>query len=553
MVMLDEIYALIESEPIYEPSLEGASLTESLDLNDDDYNGLQILLRQTMQHPILSKEQEQELFGSITNGTSDDAKREAKHQIILHNQKLVLSQAKQFRGRGLELSDLIQEGNLGLIVAIDKFEPQRGLKFSTYALWWIRQAIMRAIRDKGTIVRIPSSNYDLYKRLQNTREQLTKFTGTEPTLSELAEASGMSRKRVKEIILSMQAEEYLDEEVFDESDEATRLDQLPDDNRASPAEIVNRDLFAEQFASLMSKSLSEREAVILQRHYGLFDDETRTLAEIGAELGLSRERVRQIEAEVLSRIKARSDSTADGLIEALSRLPLPDAVTGEHCGVCGQRLDGANFKYCSDQCRRQVVYEQGGISPTEIRAQRLSLMLTQGQLAARIGVTKKTIGSWERGVNKPSFEHYDKLCSFFDRHKQKRLTACKVRGTRLREFRQELGWSQQQLAEVLGVSPVTIRTWEWNRHQPDFLSQKKLMALFNNPNKLVKAISPQLLLFNPSDSGTNNAPTRKSGLKTPAPTRRVLRLSATSEAKHRSRNRTSKSIPTEEQHQLALW
>jgi RNA polymerase primary sigma factor len=195
--MLEDIYALISEESIYEPDLEDYSLTESLAIDDNDYNGLQILIRQTMHHSILTKEQEQELFRIIKNGTSDDAKISAKHQIILHNQKLVLSQAKQFRGRGLELSDLIQEGNLGLIVAIDKFEPERDLRFSTYAIWWIRQVILRAIRDKGKIVRIPSSNYDLYKRLQNTREQMIKFTGTEPTLSELAEASGLSRRRVK--------------------------------------------------------------------------------------------------------------------------------------------------------------------------------------------------------------------------------------------------------------------------------------------------------------------------------------------------------------------
>jgi RNA polymerase sigma factor (sigma-70 family) len=199
MPMLDDIYALISDESIYEPDLEGDYLTESIYIDEEDYNGLQILIRHTMQHPILSKEQEQELFRIITNGTSEDAKIEAQHQIILHNQKLVLSQAKQFRGRGLELSDLIQEGNLGLIVAIDKFDPERDFRFSTYAIWWIRQVIQRAIRDKGTIVRKPSSNYDLYRRLQKTREQLIKFTGKEPNFSELAEASSLSRRRVKEI------------------------------------------------------------------------------------------------------------------------------------------------------------------------------------------------------------------------------------------------------------------------------------------------------------------------------------------------------------------
>jgi len=413
MPMLEDIYAIIESEEIKEPDLSIDAIYLPY-LDYDEYNGLQLLLRQTMKHPILSKEQEKELFFIIKNGVSKASRIEARNQIILHNQKLVLSIAKLYRGRGLELEDLIQEGNLGLIVAIDKFDPERNFKFSTYAIWWIRQVIIRAIRDKGKIVRIPSSNYDLYKRLQKTREQLIKFTGTEPTFSELAEASGMSRRRVKEIIISMQVEEYLGDYVFSEDDSVTFLDQLPDEQRTSPAEIVHREIFSEQFSKLISNSFSEREAFIINRRYGLFDDDEQTLAEIGKELGISRERVRQIQQGVLSRIKARTTSE-ESLIEAIEKLS--KITPSSHCLVCGRKLLSKEHKYCSDQCRRKVMYEHGGVNPKEIRAKRLSLWLTQRQLAEKIGVTKETIGTWERGINKPNFYHYDKLYSFFDEHK----------------------------------------------------------------------------------------------------------------------------------------
>ena len=485
--MLNEINDFIETEIINEPDLSIDPDSESLPIYENDYRGLQILMRQTMRHPILTKEQEQELFFTIKNSAEDDAKIEGRNQLILHNQRLVLSIARLYRGRGLELEDLIQEGNLGLIIAIDKFEPERNLRFSTYAVWWIRQVIVRATRNKGTTVRIPSSNYDLYKRLQRTREQLIKFTGKEPTFSELAEASSMSRRRLKEIIVSMQVEEYLDEYVFDEEDGVTRLDLIAADKRANPAEIVSKKVFSEQFESLISSSLDEREAFIIKRHYGLFDDETHTLREIGKELGISRERVRQIEQNVLDRIKAKTTSSGS-FQEAMQKLSQIPPTKPTHCLVCGKKLRGNEYKYCSDRCRRKVMYEQGKIDPKEIRTLRLALMLSQRQLAAKIGVTKEAIGTWERGINKPNFEHYDKLFSFFDKHREEIDKAFKVTGNSLREFKESLGISQKQLAEFLGVSAVTIRNWERNRNEPDFFYQQKLREIFKNPQKLKEEV-----------------------------------------------------------------
>lgn len=497
--MLEDIYALIESEDRKEPDLSIDAIYWP-HLNYDEYNGFQLLLRQTMKHPILSKEQEKELFKLIKNGVSKETRIEARNQLILHNQKLVLSIARLYRGRGLELEDLIQEGNIGLIVAIDKFDPKRNLRFSTYAVWWIRQVIIRAIRDKGKIVRIPSSNYDLYKRLQKTREQLIRFTGEEPTFSELAEASGMSRRRVKEIIISMQVEEYLDEYVFGEGDEVTRLDLIADERRASPSEIVHKEIFSEQFSDLISKSFSEREAFIIKRRYGLFDDEMHTLSEIGKELSISRERVRQIQQGVLDRIKKRTTSE-ESLIEAIEKLS--KITPSKNCLVCGRKLRGKEHKYCSDRCRRKVMYEHGGVNPKEIRAKRLALMLTQGQLAEKIGVAKATIGAWERGFNKPNFDYYEKLFSFFDKRNKEIDQALRigVTGKLLRELREELGFSQKQLSEYLGVSKVTIGNWERNKNEPSFLYQRKFFEIFKSPYKLQrmkKVQAKQLPLFDVS-------------------------------------------------------
>ena len=189
----------------------------------EDLNLLNCLFKKTLQHPVLEKDKEQELFSIIKNGESYEAIAEgvghashaieARNQLMLHNQRLILSVARGYRGRGLPLEDLIQEGNIGLIIAIDRFDPSRNLRFSTYAIWWIRQVIQRAVRNKGTVVRRPSPTYDQYTRLQRTREQLIRFLGKEPSTDELAEASSISRGRLEKILTLMQVESYLDTEV----------------------------------------------------------------------------------------------------------------------------------------------------------------------------------------------------------------------------------------------------------------------------------------------------------------------------------------------------
>jgi DNA-binding transcriptional regulator YiaG len=212
--------------------------------------------------------------------------------------------------------------------------------------------------------------------------------------------------------------------------------------------------------------------------------------------------VRQIQQGVLSRIKARMTSE-ESLIEAIEKFK--KITPQKNCLVCGRKLISQEHKYCSDQCRRKVMYEHGGVNKEEIRAKRLALMLTQAQLAAYIGVTKETIRSWENGITKPNFYNFLKLCSFFDKNKTEIAKVYKITGGSLREFRESFGLSQRQLAEFLGVSNVTISSWERKKNKPDFFYQRKLREIFKNPQKLKSAISPkeqsknfQLMLFDVS-------------------------------------------------------
>ena len=515
--MNNVIDELIERETETYLDLE-EDISSILSLDGEDYHGLQLLIRQVMRHPILSREQEQELFQIIQNGGDYHSRLQARSEIILHNQKLVFSVAKQYRSRDLALEDLIQEGNIGLIIATDKFDPTRGVKFSTYAIWWIRQAILRGIKSKGRTVRIPEHLYGKFNHLKKTIEQLRRFSGQEPSLDEIAEASSMSRAKIEQLITMMQVETSLDREIYDDSENsATILDFIPDEN-ATPAEIVSQKVFDEQLEALISSSLNEREAEIIKRRFGFFDGEEQTLETIAQEFGLSKERVRQIEASILGRIKAtsafgaaaaatqsapRSDDIttdkaarkayrseeavshrADKLIEVFEKLQKISDVKDKHCLVCGKKLKGESRKYCRERCRRQVIYEQGGVK--YIRTQRQALLLSQRQLAAKIGVTKETISSWERGLTKPDFKRFDKLLTFFEN--QTAIVNHKITGSSISEFRLQLRISQRQLATFLGVTKETIGSWERGINKPCFVNQKKLREVKENPDRLTRGI-----------------------------------------------------------------
>ena len=351
----------IEDEQILEDNISSL-----LALQGEQYYGLKLLIRQTMQHPVLSREQEQDLFEVIRNGVDEDAKLEARNQLILHNQRFVFSIAKRYRGKGLDLEDLIQEGNMGLIVAVDKFDLTKGFRFSTYAIWWIRQAISRAVRDKGRNIRRPDYIYDKFHKLNKMRDQLTRFLGKEPSLDELAEASSMSKSQIEELITIMQVEACLDAPI-DETDKRNTLADLIPDDTATPAEIVSKKLFDEQLESLITSSLNDREAEIIKRRFGFSNYDEQTFSAIGKEFVLSRERVRQIQEEVFGRIRARANALPDGtddeerLIQALSKSKHPGnklknrvAIirTQKRCVICASQLPPKARKYCCDECRR---------------------------------------------------------------------------------------------------------------------------------------------------------------------------------------------------------
>jgi len=472
--------------------------------SSDDYNGFQIMCRLLMRHPVLPREEEQRLLQVATDLSACDAqagggssaeKLRARDTLLLYNQRLVFDVAKRYKFAGcLTIEDLIQEGSIGLIKAIEHFDLSKGAKFSTYAVWWVRQAITRAIEETGDTIRKPGSTHSFYKRLQKIREQLKRFTGGEPTYEDLAEASGLKLSFVKDVLNGMQLATSLDKPLFDDNDVQTVLNSIPDDG-VTPADIVSERVFDEQLEALISSNLDEKEAQIIKRGFGLFGHEEETLSEIGKDLGISRERVRQIKEEILFKIKEKTGSDdevdlAEAFIKMGKRRKDAD-LKRERCEICGKKLPELEWKYCSDQCRRRVIYEQRRIDGKDIRAKRKALMLSQRQLAAKIGVTKQTIGAWERGVTKPDFENFEKLTGFFDKHASEISRACRVTGDFLRDLRESYGLSQRQFAKILGVSTVTVGNWERNCHEPDFSYQKKLRSIANNPGNITEEIPPR--------------------------------------------------------------
>ena len=333
------------------PKLE-QDFSDSLYIHADEYHGFQILLRQTMQHSILSRKQEQEYFETIQNGAGDDMKIEARNQIIIHNQKLVFSIARHYRGRGLELEDLIQEGNLGLIVAIQKFDPDKGFKLSTYATWWVRQAIVRAIDDKANVVRKPSYLSWHKSRILKAKDELRRFLGREPDLDELAQACGLSRSKISRAFLALQAETYLDTEL-DDSGDYTIGDLVIDERTSTPAEIVSDRVFEEQLQELLSAHFDKRKLKIINRRWGFDGMEPETLEKIGKRFKLSRERVRQIVGEFKD-IVGEGDSIST-IIEKLSKSKKAHERKKRRCQVCRKRLKKNQWQYCSDQCRETII------------------------------------------------------------------------------------------------------------------------------------------------------------------------------------------------------
>lgn len=370
--------------------LKEADFSDGLYRNGENYHGFQLLLRQTMQHPILSKKQEQEYFAVIQNGADNASKLEARNQIIIHNQKLVLSIAMRYRGRGMELEDLIQEGNLGLIVAIQRFDPAKGFKFSTYAIWWVRQAIIRAIEEKANVVRKPSYLYYQKSRISKAREELFRFLGREPDFSELAEACGMSRSKLEKILLSLQAETYLDADLETDDDGVDTISSFIADERiATPAEIVSDRVFEEQLEELLSAHFNKKKFNIIKRRLGFDGGEPETLEKIGKRFKLSRERVRQIEKELkdIAGNNPQGDSIST-IIEKLSKSKKALQRKKGRCQVCGKRLSRDKWQYCSDQCREKIIAKHQ-ITATSMDKQKHPPILSKSDLPVQYTQTSE--------------------------------------------------------------------------------------------------------------------------------------------------------------------
>lgn len=257
---------------------------------------VRMYLREIGKVPLLTQEQEQELAKRIAQGDQEAAK-----QMTEANLRLVVSIAKRYVGRGMQLLDLIQEGNLGLLKAVEKYDFTKGFKFSTYATWWVRQAITRALADQARTIRIPVHMVETMNKLTQCSRKLQQELGREPTVEELSKTMRMTPERINEI-RQMCMEPVSLESPVGEEDDSHLGDFIEDNTGAQPADAVSRAMLRQQLMEILD-TLSEREAKVLRLRYGLDDGRPRTLEEVGKEFNVTRERVRQIEAKALRKIR----------------------------------------------------------------------------------------------------------------------------------------------------------------------------------------------------------------------------------------------------------
>jgi RNA polymerase primary sigma factor len=322
----EEAEELLDPRALYEDLIKDAGYQQALDT--DDVVGL--YLKEAGRVPLLTADEEVALarrmesgqfartqlreMRAMGNGLTDDMVREledliedgeaAQEYLVRANSRLVISVAKKYIGRGVHFLDLIQEGNIGLIRAARKFEYRRGHKFSTYATWWIRQAVSRAVADQGRTIRVPVHMGDQINRLRRVSTQLTQELGREPTTNELANAMDTTPDKIDNLIEISRRPISLETPIEEDADSEFG-DFIEDKSSPQPAEVVTHNLLREHLEQVLAR-LPDREAHILELRYGLLDGETHTLEEVGQKIGVTRERVRQLEAQALNRLRHSS-------------------------------------------------------------------------------------------------------------------------------------------------------------------------------------------------------------------------------------------------------
>ncbi len=313
---LDEILVAHESdveegslpsaeEPVFLEGFDEKADADSADFDEEVSKGLpsddpvRMYLREIGRIPLLTADQEIELARKIEKGGTEGAF--AKGRLVRANLRLVVSIAKKYVGRGILFLDLIQEGNLGLMRAAEKFDHERGFKFSTYATWWIRQAITRAIADQARTIRIPVHMVETINKLKKMTRKLAQDKGRKPTEEEIAESMEISVSKLREIVKVAQEPISLETPIGKEED--SRLgDFIEDRDAETPASSVTQELLREDIIEVMA-GLSPRERDVLRLRFGLEDGRQRTLEEVGQLFGVTRERIRQIEAKALRKLR----------------------------------------------------------------------------------------------------------------------------------------------------------------------------------------------------------------------------------------------------------
>ena len=281
---------------------ELAITAENVDAFADD--SVRLYLREIGKIPLLTPEEEAELAQRIVKGD-----KKAKDKMVESNMRLVVSIAKRYGGRGLDFLDLIQEGNTGLLRAVEKFDPDKGFKFSTYATWWVRQAITRAIADQARTIRIPVHMVETINKVLRTTRKLTSELNREPTNEEIAKALDMEPEKVDYVMRIKQDIASLDASVGREGDDEDSVlgDFVEDEERDSPEESAANQILKEQLSEIIA-TLTDREQKIIRLRFGIGGGRPHTLEEVGNEFDVTRERIRQIEAKALSKLRKNKET-----------------------------------------------------------------------------------------------------------------------------------------------------------------------------------------------------------------------------------------------------